>query len=140
LRICNFSHVVLIFSKLKLQSFDIDVIFKDWSREPIHISAVPSKALDFIEPWLEECEIPFYLGSGNLKWKAIIREILTDSLSKEEWEEDGGWDAFFDELEEESSNDSDEDSDEVIFVDSSSLFFFLFFVVLGGLRLWRVET
>lgn len=67
-----------------LSSFDMVFVFRDFSRAPLHISSVPSTALDDVKQWLEyvsyilttsSVDVCVTEGAVNLNWGAIMKTI-----------------------------------------------------------------
>jgi nucleosome binding factor SPN SPT16 subunit len=88
-----------------LRLFDLVFVLKDYSKAPIHISAIPRNNLESIREWLDSCDVKHYAGPHNLNWKKLMKEVLEDPRGF--WE-DGGWAT----LEEEDSEEEGEEKDE----------------------------
>eukprot|EP01133_Synstelium_polycarpum_P015861 gene15861-18847_t len=91
-----------------LRSFDLVFVFKDYTRIPNRIDAIPREYFETIKDWLDSCNIKFYNSERNLVWKKIMESIRVDLKG---WKEDGGW-SFLD-PEEGSSEEDDDDEDYV---------------------------
>jgi len=74
--------------QFSLRNFDLVFVFKDLTRQPATISAIPVQSLDPIKEWLDECNIKYYEGPTSLNWKTLLSTIRADP--KKFWE-DGGW-------------------------------------------------
>ena len=59
-------------------SFDLVVIFKDFSRDVCAIGNVPAKQLDDIRKWLGVQDIKFFESKIPLQWKRILKQIADD--------------------------------------------------------------
>ncbi|XP_004343482.1 hypothetical protein CAOG_07608 [Capsaspora owczarzaki ATCC 30864] len=92
-----------------LKSFDMVIIYKDYTRPVTHITAIPTNYIDTIRDWLDAVDIYNTSGAINLNWSAIMKQILENPKA---FIEDGAWSLFLGEEEEEDGDDSeDEDSD-----------------------------
>ncbi|KAJ3295188.1 FACT complex subunit spt16 [Borealophlyctis nickersoniae] len=61
-----------------LKNFDLVFVFKDFTRNPVHINTIPVKQLDHIKDWLDSVDIPFSEGPVNLSWNTIMKTINED--------------------------------------------------------------
>jgi hypothetical protein len=59
-------------------TFDLVIIFKDFSREVYPIGSVPAKQLDDIRKWLSVQDIKFFESKIPLQWKKILKQIADD--------------------------------------------------------------
>jgi nucleosome binding factor SPN SPT16 subunit len=59
-------------------TFDLVVIFKDFSRDAYSIGSVPAKKLDEIKKWLSTQDIKFFESKIPLQWKKILKQITED--------------------------------------------------------------
>lgn len=80
-------------------------VLQDFKRPPIHINAVPAKALEDVKDWLDSVDIPFSEGPVNLNWSQIMKTVTDDPY---EFYKEGGWD--FLRSGENASDASDEES------------------------------
>jgi nucleosome binding factor SPN SPT16 subunit len=90
-----------------LKQFDLVLIFKDFTKPPLHINSIPSGQLDDVKNWLEcvfifcsslsylvnvhECssvDIPLSEGPVNLNWGPIMKTI---NESPHDFFQQGGW-------------------------------------------------
>jgi nucleosome binding factor SPN SPT16 subunit len=88
-----------------LKNFDMVVVFKDFTRAPIHINTIPVESLDGVKDWLDSVDIPFSEGPLNLNWGTIMKTVTADPY---QFFKDGGW-SF---LSTEDSDDEGEEEDE----------------------------
>ena len=91
-----------------LRNFDMVFVFKDYSRAPSRVSAIPIEALVSIKQWLGELSIPWYEGPTNMNWNNVLKEVLKD---KPAFVEAGGWEGWFGEAESDDEDEDDEDSE-----------------------------
>jgi len=71
-----------------LKQFDLVLVFKDFTRTPLHINSIPSAQLDDVKNWLDSVDIPLAEGPVNLNWGPIMKTI-TDSPY--DFFQTGGW-------------------------------------------------
>ncbi len=87
-----------------LKQFDLVLVFKDFTRAPLHINSIPSMQLDDVKNWLEcvlisaaraqnltacsSVDIPLAEGPVNLNWGPIMKTI---NDSPYEFFRGGGW-------------------------------------------------
>ncbi|KZT03503.1 FACT complex subunit SPT16 [Laetiporus sulphureus 93-53] len=93
-----------------LKQFDMVLIFKDFTKTPLHINSIPSSQLDDVKNWLDSVDIPLSEGPVNLNWGPIMKTINEDPY---EFFQQGGWSflggsAGGEESEEEESNSESE--------------------------------
>jgi len=69
-------------------TFDMVIVFKDYSRKVQQIGQIPSNALDSIKDWLNSCDIRYSEGPMSLNWGNIMKTITEDP---EAFFENGGW-------------------------------------------------
>ena len=94
----------------KIKTFDIVVIFKDYSKQVQSINNIPKSNLGNIKEWLNNEDILFIeVGSVNLKWDKFLKKIREDP-EKFVFEENG-WFAFFNYNTNDDNEDFDCDSD-----------------------------
>lgn len=92
-----------------LRNFDMVFVWKDFSKQPILINAIPVESLETIKEWLNTAEIKYYEGPQNLNWPRIMKTIRED---EEAFWREGGFEMVLgkgNESEEESSDDDDDD-------------------------------
>jgi len=87
-----------------LREFDITFVFKDFSKAPLSISAIPKKKLDSIKNWLRTLNILHYERRDAVNWKKLMNTIREDLKL---FAENGGWLGYFD-----PQNDDDESDEE----------------------------
>lgn len=105
-----------------LKNFDMVVVFKDFTRAPVHINTIPVESLDGVKDWLDSVDIPFSEGPLNLNWSTIMKTVITDP---HQFFKDGGWSFLASESDSEGSDEEEEESafevsDEDAFDDESS--------------------
>ncbi|THH01723.1 hypothetical protein EW026_g1029 [Hermanssonia centrifuga] len=71
-----------------LKQFDMVLIFKDFTKTPLHINSIPSSQLDDVKNWLDSVDIPLAEGPVNLNWGPIMKTINDDPY---EFFQGGGW-------------------------------------------------
>jgi nucleosome binding factor SPN SPT16 subunit len=71
-----------------LKQFDMVLIFKDFTRAPLHINSIPTSQLDDVKNWLDSVDIPLSEGPVNLNWGPIMKMI---NESPFEFFREGGW-------------------------------------------------
>ncbi|CDO70740.1 hypothetical protein BN946_scf184798.g55, partial [Trametes cinnabarina] len=71
-----------------LKQFDMVLIFKDFTKPPLHINSIPSAQLDDVKNWLDSVDIPLSEGPVNLNWGPIMKTINEDPY---EFFQQGGW-------------------------------------------------
>ncbi|KAI6036867.1 FACT complex subunit SPT16 [Pisolithus microcarpus] len=64
-----------------LKQFDMVLVFKDFTKTPLHINSIPSSQLDDVKNWLDE-------GPVNLNWGPVMKTINDDPY---EFFQQGGW-------------------------------------------------
>ncbi|KAF2861548.1 FACT complex protein [Piedraia hortae CBS 480.64] len=87
-----------------LKNFDMVVVFKDFTRPPVHINTIPVESLDSLKDWLDSVDIPFSEGPLNLNWGTIMKTVTADPY---QFFKDGGWSFLGTD-----SDDSDEEDEE----------------------------
>ena len=88
-----------------LKNYDMVVVFKDFSRPPVHINTIPVENLENVKDWLDSINIPYSEGPVNLNWATIMKTITSDP---HQFFVDGGW-SF---LAAESDDDEEEEEEE----------------------------
>lgn len=71
-----------------LKQFDMVLVFKDFTRTPLHINSIPSSQLDDVKNWLDSVDIPMSEGPVNLNWGPVMKTINDDPY---EFFQQGGW-------------------------------------------------
>ncbi|KAI0709021.1 FACT complex subunit SPT16 [Earliella scabrosa] len=71
-----------------LKQFDMVLIFKDFTKTPLHINSIPSAQLDDVKNWLDSVDIPLSEGPVNLNWGPIMKTINEDPY---DFFQQGGW-------------------------------------------------
>jgi nucleosome binding factor SPN SPT16 subunit len=71
-----------------LKQFDLVLIFKDFTKTPLHINSIPSVQLDDVKNWLDSVDIPLSEGPVNLNWGPIMKTI---NESPYDFFQQGGW-------------------------------------------------
>jgi len=100
--------------KLKLKTFDMAVVLKDWTKPPIHLKAIADTYQDaLLVPWLNSLNIKFYRCPLNLEWNKIMRSVKDDP---EAFKEEGGWEFLMNDFaaSEEQPTDEEQSGDDYI--------------------------
>ncbi|KAJ3517783.1 hypothetical protein NLJ89_g277 [Agrocybe chaxingu] len=71
-----------------LKQFDLVLIFKDFTKTPLHINSIQSSQMDDVKNWLDSVDIPMSEGPVNLNWGPIMKHI---NESPFEFFQQGGW-------------------------------------------------
>ncbi|KIK63712.1 hypothetical protein GYMLUDRAFT_162320 [Collybiopsis luxurians FD-317 M1] len=71
-----------------LRQFDLILIFKDFTKPPLHINSIQSSSMDDVKNWLDSVDIPMAEGPVNLNWGPIMKHI---NDSPYEFFNEGGW-------------------------------------------------
>ncbi|KAG6833476.1 hypothetical protein H0H87_006048 [Tephrocybe sp. NHM501043] len=71
-----------------LKQFDLVLIFKDFTKTPLHINSIQSSQMDDVKNWLDSVDIPMSEGPVNLNWAPIMKHI---NESPYEFFQGGGW-------------------------------------------------
>ncbi|KAF7972111.1 hypothetical protein HWV62_18942 [Athelia sp. TMB] len=71
-----------------LKQFDLVLIFKDFTKPPLHINSIPSAQLDDVKNWLNSVDIALSEGPVNLNWGPIMKTI---NESPYDFFQQGGW-------------------------------------------------
>ncbi|KAL1947960.1 hypothetical protein VTO73DRAFT_13684 [Trametes versicolor] len=90
-----------------LKQFDMVLIFKDFTKAPLHINSIPSSQLDDVKNWLDSVDIPLSEGPVNLNWGPIMKTINEDPY---EFFQQGGW-SFLGGAAAGEESEADDDSD-----------------------------
>ncbi|EIW85375.1 FACT complex subunit SPT16 [Coniophora puteana RWD-64-598 SS2] len=103
--------------QFSLKQFDMVLIFKDFTKPPLHINSIPSSQLDDVKNWLDSVDIAFSEGPVNLNWGPIMKTI---NESPYDFFQQGGW-TFLGGGGAESDNESDSGSESEFEADSEEL-------------------
>ncbi|KAG5645879.1 hypothetical protein DXG03_005026 [Asterophora parasitica] len=107
-----------------LKQFDLVLIFKDFTKAPLHINSIQSTQMDDVKNWLDSVDIPMSEGPVNLNWGPIMKHI---NENPHEFFHGGGW-SFLGSAGGNESDRSDEsdsesefeaDEDELVDIESS---------------------
>ncbi|KAF2654143.1 SPT16-domain-containing protein [Lophiostoma macrostomum CBS 122681] len=90
-----------------LRNFDMVVVFKDYSRPPVHINTIPVESLDPVKDWLDSVDIPFTEGPLNLNWATIMKTV---TLDPHQFFVDGGWSFLSTDSDDEDAEEEEEES------------------------------
>ncbi|KAG7092167.1 hypothetical protein E1B28_008536 [Marasmius oreades] len=71
-----------------LRQFDLVLIFKDFTKPPLHINSIQSAQMDDVKNWLDSVDIAMAEGPVNLNWGPIMKHI---NESPYEFFREGGW-------------------------------------------------
>ncbi|KAG6909830.1 hypothetical protein DXG01_015103 [Tephrocybe rancida] len=71
-----------------LKQFDLVLVFKDFTKTPLHINSIQSSSMDDVKNWLDSVDIPMSEGPVNLNWGPIMKHI---NESPYEFFQGGGW-------------------------------------------------
>ncbi|ESK83469.1 fact complex subunit spt16 [Moniliophthora roreri MCA 2997] len=71
-----------------LKQFDLVLIFKDFTKPPLHINSIQSSQIDDVKNWLDSVDIPMAEGPVNLNWGPIMKHI---NDNPHEFFREGGW-------------------------------------------------
>ncbi|THH10989.1 hypothetical protein EW146_g8192 [Bondarzewia mesenterica] len=102
-----------------LKQFDVVLVFKDFTKTPLHINSIPSAQLDDVKNWLDSVDVPLAEGPVNLNWGPIMKTI---NDSPYDFFQSGGWNFLGEEdtdtesefaAEESSEEESEANSDAV---------------------------
>ncbi|KAG8217204.1 FACT complex subunit SPT16 [Butyriboletus roseoflavus] len=74
--------------QFSLKQFDLVLIFKDFTKTPLHINSIPSAQLDDVKNWLDSVDIALSEGPVNLNWGPIMKTI---NESPYDFFQQGGW-------------------------------------------------
>ncbi|KAJ3071143.1 FACT complex subunit spt16 [Podochytrium sp. JEL0797] len=87
-----------------LKSFDMVIIYKDFTRPVQHINTVPTDQLENLKEWLDSVDVPFTEGPINLSWPQIMKTV---NESPFDFYNEGGW-SFLQANDEEDSDEEPE--------------------------------
>jgi hypothetical protein len=71
------------------KTFDIIVVFKDYTRTPVAIRSVERDSVDQIREWLDSVNLPFVEGPLTFNWPSMLKIARTSP--HEFFVEQGGW-------------------------------------------------
>ncbi|KAG6874314.1 hypothetical protein C0995_001539 [Termitomyces sp. Mi166 len=71
-----------------LKQFDLVLVFKDFTKPPLHINSIQSSQMDDVKNWLDSVDIPMSEGPVNLNWGPIMKHINENPY---EFFHGGGW-------------------------------------------------
>jgi nucleosome binding factor SPN SPT16 subunit len=99
------------------KNFDMAVILKDLTKDPLMITAIPRQFFLGLEKTLLQTDVTFTYGPQPLKWRVILDEVkgkerfyhATDGLGKQK-EEGAGWEFLL--VDNDESGDDDGDGDD----------------------------
>ncbi|KAG5460311.1 MAG: histone chaperone Rttp106-like-domain-containing protein, partial [Olpidium bornovanus] len=104
-----------------LKNFDLVIVFKDFTRPPVHINTIPMGQLENVKAWLDRSlcnvaclpvgstqDVAFSEGQVNLNWGAIMKTINDDPAA---FFEDGGWSFVQGDADDEESDESESASE-----------------------------
>ena len=92
--------------QFNLKNFDMVLIFKDYSINPLRICTIPAEYLDSIKDWLNDIDIVYSESLNPLNWGNVMKEITKDLNT---FIEEGAWN-FLQESDEEQSENVEDDS------------------------------
>ncbi|EAU88389.2 FACT complex subunit SPT16 [Coprinopsis cinerea okayama7 len=98
-----------------LKQFDLILVFKDFTKPPLHINSIQSSQMDDVKNWLDSVDIPMAEGPVNLNWGPIMKHINDNPY--EFFQEGGGW-SFLGVPGAESAESESEDSESEFEADS----------------------
>lgn len=90
------------------KSFDMAIVFKEFTKDVFRIDSIPSSSLDGVKEWLDTTDIKYYESRLNLNWRPILKTITDDP---EKFIEDGGWE-FLNLEGSDSESDASQESDQ----------------------------
>jgi nucleosome binding factor SPN SPT16 subunit len=64
--------------QFNLKNFDLVLIFKDYSVNPLRICTIPAEFLDPIKDWLNDIDIVYSESLNPLNWGNVMKEITKD--------------------------------------------------------------
>ena len=98
---------IILFERvqLSLKYFDLVFLLKDWSKEVIQITQIPTNYIELIKDWLKALNVKFFVRGQSIEWKEVMNEL--NKTGRKKFEEEGGWDSFF-EVESEDYTSSEE--------------------------------
>ncbi|KAI8610260.1 FACT complex subunit-domain-containing protein [Chytriomyces sp. MP71] len=96
-----------------LKSFDMVIVFKDFSRPVQHINTIHTDQLENVKEWLDSVDVPFTEGPTNLSWPQIMKTV---NESPFDFFNEGGW-SF---LGSGSDDEDEEEDEESVYEDSGS--------------------
>jgi len=104
------------------KAFDVIIILKDFTKQPMRIDMIANADKDGLQSWLTDMEIPYTEAPMSLNWKQIMAEVVQDDRFYEDTEVDevtpkpAGW-SFLAEEDEGAGAGDEEEEDESEFSD-----------------------
>ncbi|GMH75505.1 hypothetical protein TrLO_g8991 [Triparma laevis f. longispina] len=99
------------------KAFDVIIILKDFTKQPMRIDMIANADKDGLQSWLTDMEIPYTEAPMSLNWKQIMAEVVQDDRFYEDTEVDevtpkpAGW-SFLAEEDEGAGAGDEEEEDE----------------------------
>ncbi|ORY48261.1 SPT16-domain-containing protein [Rhizoclosmatium globosum] len=90
-----------------LKSFDMVIVYKDFTRPVQHINTIPTDQLENLKEWLDSVDVPFTEGPINLSWPQIMKTV---NESPFDFYNEGGW-SFLQQDSDEDDEDEEEESE-----------------------------
>ena len=72
-----------------LRQFDLVLVLKDYSKNPVTINSIPVEALETLQEWLTKSNVLFYLNPQPYNWSMIMNEVRGKTLKQ--FVSEGGW-------------------------------------------------
>lgn len=95
----------------KIKTFDLAIIFKDYTKSVRTIDNIPKSDLQSIKEWMNQEDILFFEGGNiNMNWDKYLKRVREDPIDF--IEKEGGWRAFADESDQSEIENDIEDDDE----------------------------
>ncbi|KAL2264824.1 hypothetical protein VTJ83DRAFT_7334 [Remersonia thermophila] len=101
-----------------LKNFDLVFVFKDFTRQPVHINTIPVESLEDVKEFLDSSDIAFSEGPLNLNWSVIMKTVLADP---HQFFVDGGWGFLQNDSDDENASEEEEDEDSAFEIGESEL-------------------
>ncbi|KAJ3025663.1 UNVERIFIED_CONTAM: FACT complex subunit spt16 [Siphonaria sp. JEL0065] len=98
-----------------LKSFDLVIVYKDFTRPVQHINTIPTDQLENLKEWLDSVDVPFTEGPINLSWPQIMKTV---NESPYDFYNEGGWSFLQQDSDEEDDEEEQESEFEMSDVDS----------------------
>ncbi|KAH8607230.1 putative FACT complex subunit (SPT16 CDC68) like putative Histone chaperone like [Trypanosoma vivax] len=100
-------------------TFDMSLIFKDYSRPVTTITTIPRSSLEAIKDWCLASRLYYMETTVNPNWKVVLKTILEDP-EWDPWRPGAGWAVLNDDVgEDEEDDDDDDDDDDSTYVEES---------------------
>lgn len=71
-----------------LKQFDLVLIFKDFTKAPLHINSIASGQMDDVKNWLDSVDIPMAERPVNLNWGPLMKHVNENPY---DFFREGGW-------------------------------------------------